>query len=122
RLTLVNAGHPRPYVCFSQTGGCEEIQAEAGFPLGVVEGADYSTQCRELGPGPCTLFFYTDGVIEAMNQQGEQFTSGRMIEVLQSGEDPHPATLIKRMRSGVEAFCQGAPQSDDITMLAVQLP
>ena len=121
-LSLVNAGHPRPYLCWPQGGTCEAIEAEAGFPLGVVERADYPAKQCELGTGPCTLFCYTDGVIEAMDEQGDQFTAARMIEVLQSTDDPHPSALIRRMRSRVEDFCKGAPQSDDITMLAVQLP
>ncbi|HUU85852.1 MAG TPA: SpoIIE family protein phosphatase [Phycisphaerae bacterium] len=120
RVTLANAGHHQPYV-IRRGGECGELQAEAGYPLGVVDHVEYATGSIELGPAPCTLFCYTDGVIEAMNDAGEIFTFERMVEVLHGLEDSDPGKTISRVREAVHAFCGGAAQSDDITMLAVEM-
>jgi sigma-B regulation protein RsbU (phosphoserine phosphatase) len=103
------------------TGECFEIPCEPGYPLGVVEQADYVTQWNDLGPEPCTLFCYTDGVIEAMNQAGDQFARSRMVQVLHAAAGIAPDKLIEQMRNSIAEFCAGATQSDDITMLAVHL-
>lgn len=121
RLTLANAGHHQPYLIRPSGGSCGELEADAGFPLGVVEQAEYATQSIDLGPEPCTLFCYTDGVIEAMNDPGDTFTFERMAEVLGSLDDPDPGETIMRVREAVHSFCGGAAQSDDVTMLAVEL-
>ncbi len=121
RLALANAGHHPPYVVRASAGDCAEALCESGYPLGVVGPAEYMTEQVELGPEPCTLFCYTDGVIEAMDTVGDQFTYAQMLEVLHSTEDIAPQSLIERMAAALAKFCGEATQSDDITMLALRL-
>ncbi len=121
RVTLANAGHHQPYVIRPGGGECGELESDSGFPLGVVEGTEYTARSIDLGPKPCTLFCYTDGVIEAMNDAGDMFTFERMVEVLGELDDTNPDNSITRVREAVHSFCGGAAQSDDITMLAVEL-
>jgi len=121
RITLANAGHYHPYAVRSAAGQLSRLEVPAGLPLGVAEEARYRAECLELGGEPCTIFCHTDGVIEALNTRDEQFTLDRMVEILESLSDPDPGDLIARMRSEITAFCQGATQNDDITMLALRL-
>ena len=121
QLALADAGHHPPYVVRVATGECFEVPCEPGYPLGVVGKADYMTQWLDLGPEPCTLFCYTDGVIEAMNPAGDQFTRSRMVQALHAAGDVAPDELIDQMGNSVAEFCGEAAQSDDITMLAVHL-
>ncbi len=121
RLTMANAGHHQPFILQPDAGRCYELEADAGFPLGVVQDGTYATQAFDLGPGPCTLFCYTDGVIEAMNEEHDLFTLQRMTDLLRANNTATPVDLIKRMRKAIHGFCSGAVQSDDITMLAASL-
>jgi len=74
-----------------------------------------------------TLFVYTDGVNEAENRMQEQFGEKRMLRVLRESTQPFgermPKTrshfLIEEMKCALDAFVDGAEQSDDLTMLCV---
>jgi len=76
-----------------------------------------------------SLFVYTDGVNEAENRMQEQFGEKRMLRVLRESTQPFgertPKTrshfLIDEMKYALDAFVDGAEQSDDLTMLCVSI-
>jgi sigma-B regulation protein RsbU (phosphoserine phosphatase) len=121
RLTLANAGHHLPYVVGPAPSDCFEVKCEPSYPLGVADDAEYATASIDLAAEPCTLFCYTDGVVEAMNTDGGQFGRARMLETLHAAIGAPPAEIISRMREAIITFCNEATQSDDITMLALRL-
>jgi len=65
------------------------------------------------------LFAYTDGVNEAKNVQEEQFTDRRILEVAAPHEN-NTETFLRIMLDAVHEFRGKAPQSNDITMLALK--
>jgi sigma-B regulation protein RsbU (phosphoserine phosphatase) len=79
----------------------------------------YETERIAMQPGDI-FFLYTDGVTEAMNPDAEQFGQQQLQDTLESTPHKHPADLIHAVRARVERHAKGAPQSDDITMLAVK--
>ena len=93
-----------------------------GVPLGLLSPCEYTAHTVELGPNPCTIFCYTDGVVEAMKNEDEFFGQSHTFDVLNATTDLDPAGMIASLRSAITDFCAGHPQSDDITMLAVHLP
>jgi sigma-B regulation protein RsbU (phosphoserine phosphatase) len=120
-LVLGNAGHLLPYVIVPSSAKCEVIEMEGGFPLGVVDDAEYEAHSVSLGAEPCLLYCYTDGVIEAMDPEGELFSTERLHEALRATDQLNPAKLIHRLRKEVSVFRRGAPPSDDITMMAIRV-
>jgi len=121
RLTYVTAGHHLPYLT---RRGVVEPAVRAGdpeFPLGVADDVCYTAASQDLGPDPCSIFFYTDGVIEAMDIEGNQFGETRVEKILAENCDDSPQVTIRKMRKAVAGFCKDAPQSDDITMIATRL-
>ena len=76
-----------------------------------------------------SLFVYTDGVNEAENRMQEQFGEKRMLRVLRESTQPFgertPKTrshfLIDEMKCALDAFVDGAEQSDDLTMFCVSI-
>ena len=66
------------------------------------------------------MFQYTDGVTEAMSPEEELFGEDRLLETLGSAPSAVPAELLTFVHDQVDAFADGAPQFDDITMLALQ--
>ncbi len=121
RLTYVTAGHHLPYL--TRRGRVEPTDqpCEPQFPLGVENDVCYAAASQDLGPDPCSVFFYTDGVIEAMDIEGNQFGEDRVEQILAENCDEPPHVTIRKMRKAVSGFCKDAPQSDDITMIAARL-
>jgi sigma-B regulation protein RsbU (phosphoserine phosphatase) len=66
------------------------------------------------------LFLYTDGVSEAFNAADEEFSEERLENVLRGGALSPCRDLIGSVDASLLAFAAGAPQSDDITMVAVR--
>jgi serine/threonine protein phosphatase PrpC len=100
-VTIANAGHLSPYL------DGQEVELNGALPLGVVENAMYQVTRFHLPQGS-RLTFYSDGVVEAQNQEGELFgfERGRAI----SGQ---PAAAI------VQAAMQFG-QEDDITVVTIE--
>jgi sigma-B regulation protein RsbU (phosphoserine phosphatase) len=67
------------------------------------------------------LFLYTDGVPEATTAERDDFTSERLVAALHHSSTLSCQDLIRNVTREVLAFTAGAPQSDDITMLALRL-
>ena len=119
-LRYCNAGHNKPIVVSKGEGTMENgqfLDAKPYLPLGVFEGTKYEEKEYTLPPG-ATLFLYTDGLTEAMTQNHEQFGSERMMAQLQGGVGCQEQ--IERMTQAVHEFVGDAPQSDDLTMLAIR--
>ena len=87
--------------------------------LGVTDRAKYATKTLRLDVGE-GLFLYTDGVTEAMDIDGNQFTEERLQASLQRDQSPTPKAAIQRALDEVKHFVAGAEQSDDITTLAIR--
>jgi serine phosphatase RsbU (regulator of sigma subunit) len=121
-VSFASAGHFMPVVITGDRSGCHELDCERGLPLGIDSKEQYGAATCDLGPLPCTVFAYTDGVVEAMNAREELFDWPRTMDALHDEPDLDPARMIRRVRSAITTFCGSVPQSDDITMVAVHLP
>jgi sigma-B regulation protein RsbU (phosphoserine phosphatase) len=116
-LAYSNAGHNPPFVLKSGHGA--EPLPGRGLPAGTLEDATYQTRETSLAPGD-VLFLYTDGVTEAMDGAGDLFTAARLQEALEKGDRSSPGTLMRQVMDAVQRFTDDAPQSDDLTALAVR--
>jgi sigma-B regulation protein RsbU (phosphoserine phosphatase) len=118
RLRYCNAGHDKPFVIGEET---KQLPAKPHLPLGVMDNMIYTTQETVLLSGE-SLFLYTDGLTEAMNESHEQFGLKHVEKGLQDciGNKPNVAEkIIRTMTNRVNGFVDGAEQSDDLTMLAI---
>ena len=104
------------------------LDVESNVPIGLWP--DYTFIGGHLGNiRGSSLFVYTDGVNEAENRMQEQFGEKRMLRVLRESTQPFgertPKTrshfLIDEMKCALDAFVDGAEQSDDLTMLCVSI-
>ena len=76
QLIYINAGHESPML-FRHNGGSEVLETSGGV-LGLFPGANFTVAAVKLNEGDL-LFAYTDGINEAKNQAGEQFTDERIL-------------------------------------------
>jgi len=115
-LEYINAGHESPILF--RPGEPPEILECTGGVLGLFPFARFATAHTRLQPGDL-MFCYTDGVNEAKNAAGDQFSDDRILSAGKSVSD-NAAGLLQEMNAQIEQFRGSAAQSDDITMLAVR--
>lgn len=115
---FVNAGHEMPFIAKSG-GSYEAYKLRPGFVLAGMEGMKYQSGCIQLAPGD-RIFQYTDGVTEATNAAQELYGMERLTNILARNADKPPAELLPAVKADIDAFVDGAPQFDDITMLCVK--
>jgi phosphoserine phosphatase RsbU/P len=119
-LTYVSAGH-NPPVLRRTAGGVERLEA-GGLPLGIQANALYQSGGSDLKPGDLLVIF-TDGVVEAENEAGEEYGEGRLLNLIGSsvtaaGESA--ATTLNRLMTSVDTFVGATRQHDDITCLILR--
>ena len=114
-LRYCNAGHNAPVLV--KADGNAELPVVPNLPLGIMPGMNFVEQEADLECGT-GLFLYTDGLNEAENPVHGQFGEERMMNILQAGVESR--VLIDTIRNAVHAFADGAPQSDDLTMLYIR--
>lgn len=116
-LHYVNAAHCPPLV-IGAGGAIEELET-TGMPVGLVEGAEFTVAERRLTPGD-KLVIYTDGVTEAQDSGGAFFGKKRLRQVLAAHAQGGCAVLHAAIHDAVAAFAEGAPPSDDITVVVLE--
>lgn len=116
-LTWSTGGHNPPYLLHA--GGEAEPLQGRGLPLGTFEDIPYETAGTRLHPGD-GLLLYTDGVTEAMDRADKPFGDERLRETLRAVGEVGPATFVAAVLENVRRFTAEAPQSDDLTVLAVR--
>jgi sigma-B regulation protein RsbU (phosphoserine phosphatase) len=115
-LAYVNAGHEPLFIIGPDgvKGGLERT----GPAVGLIPEARYIPGEIVLDPED-VLFGYTDGVTEAKSPEQDLFTRQRLLTIL-AQSPPSGTELLERINAALETHVKDAPQSDDITMLAVR--
>jgi serine phosphatase RsbU (regulator of sigma subunit) len=114
RLAYVNAGHNAPIL--RRANGTLEMLEAGGLPLGIQSAVKYETASLELKPGDALIFF-TDGVVEAFNESGEEFGNARWLSAIRNLPDWDAQQTLQFLMKRVDEFVGTTRQSDDITCL-----
>ena len=114
RLSYVNAGHNEP-ILRRASGALEKLET-GGLPLGIRFPFEYETASVEVQPGDA-LIFYTDGVVEAFNERGEEFGNERWANVIRALPAMSAEKSLQFLMEAVDGFVGGTRQSDDITCM-----
>lgn len=117
-FTYANAGH-NPPILVRADGTVSNLPAMGGVAMGVMMGLSYAENSVTLSAGD-TLLLYTDGISEAMDGDGREFTEGRLIRSLGESYRESVEIVMSSLIDSVHQFVGGAPQSDDITCLIVR--
>lgn len=120
-MTYVNAGHNYPLI-IKKDGTVEWVKSKPGLVLGGMEGIRYRQNELVLQDGEC-IYLYTDGVTEALDAEQELFGDDRLEQTLSRPEvrSLSPELLLSFVNEDLLAFTRGVEQSDDITMLGLQM-
>ncbi len=112
-----NGGHNLPY--FINGGEIEPLRNTGGMALGFKADVMYRSETITLRAGD-GLFLFTDGVTEAMDDSGNQFTEPRLEEFLQQADGSSATEIVRNAVDRVKSHSADAPQSDDITALVLK--
>jgi sigma-B regulation protein RsbU (phosphoserine phosphatase) len=116
-LTMSNSGVPYPVRC---TGDTCEVIVSPGVPLGSFYGTTYDEIHLPLVVGDVYVFC-SDGVSEAMNALGDEFTSERLIEVVKRVKHLTAAEMVEAIVNAVSEHRAGAPPNDDTTIVVLKI-
>ena len=114
---LVNAGH-WPALLKKVTGEVRFVGEEkAGPPLGVTNNVAYDSFVGTFDPGDLLILF-TDGLVDAMNSNGEAFGQARIIDVVRHSSGS-PEDVGNRLVQEIHRFVGQRPQTDDMCLVVV---
>ncbi|NRF95576.1 serine/threonine-protein phosphatase [Paenibacillus frigoriresistens] len=118
-LVYANAGHCLPVIIRSNFEADEPPKLK-GVMLGGLPAQSYNEQ-EVILKEEDLVFFYTDGIIEANNPEGEMFRLERLIELLVHNSFRKPTEIETIVTEAINAFTEGLPQKDDITMVILKI-
>ncbi len=113
-----NAGHPPPLIFRSADCTVEE-EAPMGIVMGISDDAEYKENRIEFSTGD-TAIFYTDGITEAMNSQGELYGLKRLIDVITANCHAETKEVVEKILADISSFSQSTEQHDDITLIIIK--
>ncbi len=118
RMTLTQAGHPPP-ICLRNDKEPILI-GSGGFPVGMFPDLDYTEEEMNLKQGD-RLVLYSDGITECINNNCEQFSTERLIELLEKEKDASSGELVKKVRQSLEQWKGDEIYEDDITLIVMDV-
>lgn len=119
RVAFVDCGHTKTVHYRHSLGRCELLEGP-NVPFGFQEAATYRQESAELGEGD-VLLFYSDGLTEARNAEGEFFGVERLARLVKQERSLAPAELLEAVRSAAVNFSGGAVFADDLTCVAARI-
>lgn len=126
-VTVARAGHEQPLFVRRDpaSGGlarAEFVESE-GMALGLVPDEIFSLAMAErieaFAPGD-VLVLYTDGLTEAPNEEGREFSGARLADVVRTWQAKTPREINDAILEGVQRFTGDTPQRDDFTLVTVK--
>ncbi|MCK7595608.1 PP2C family protein-serine/threonine phosphatase [Pseudomarimonas salicorniae] len=121
RVCYANGGHNRPYLCRPGAAPAKLV-ADEGVALGILPGAEFRSQALQLQPGD-TLYLYSDGVTEAVSEDGSFFGEPRLeAELAELTAQPGLSAKqwVEANLASVIGFSDDHHQADDITILVLR--
>jgi sigma-B regulation protein RsbU (phosphoserine phosphatase) len=116
-FTMANAGAETPIVC--RGGEITKPQVE-GVPIGLLEDRAYEevTYAAETGD---LLLLFSDGVVDQLNSNGEEFGRGRLSRAVKSHCGLAPKELLAALFKDLDEYMKDTPITDDQTLIAIKV-
>lgn len=127
RLTVCNAGHPRPLLYRSAQrqwdllGHLESSapSAPSNLPLGILAGSEYEQFDVQLEAGDC-LLSYTDALIESCDADGEMLGEAGLLRIMRLLGDVPAEELIETLLGEIARRYPENLSEDDVTVLVMR--
>ena len=120
-IVCANAGHSFPLLYSADQQTYQTIgDKNTGNGLGIWQESVYETM-RYPFDRSSRVFLYTDGVYEAKNPQGEEFTVERLEKLVGTYTRQPAAKLIANISEAIDVFTDTCPKEDDLTLIAIEV-
>ena len=127
RMTVCNAGHPRPLVYHAAQRRWDFLghhdaspkSTPSNIPLGIMDVSDYEQFDVELEPGDCVVSF-TDGLIESYDSDGEMLGEAGVLRIMRHLGDVEPGRLIEALLKEIAGRHPENLTEDDVTVMVVR--
>ena len=120
-LVCANAGHSFPFLYNAHEKTYHPVgDKNTGNGLGIWRDSVYETTHYPFDPLG-RMFLYTDGVYEAKNPKGEEFTVDRLGQLVSAWREQSAAELITSVSEAIDTFTDNCPKDDDLTLIAIEV-
>lgn len=119
-LFVAHAGHPQMHILRAETQQIEAVQLPTALVMGLPGGTASETVSIDLQPGD-RIYTYTDGVIEAENQHGQEFGIAQLEQALVDSAELPVQIGLDLLFSKVSEFTKHSGQQDDIALLGLEV-
>ena len=120
-FVCANAGHSFPFLYNAQEKTYHPVgDKNTGNGLGIWRDSVYETTHYPFDQ-LSKIFLYTDGVYEAKNPKGEEFTIDRLRGLVDAWTDQSVAELVTSVSEAVDTFTDNCPKDDDLTLIAIEV-
>ncbi len=113
----ISAGYPGPI--YQSPGGDTTVLWAHSFPIGLFEDVVYEEWLIRLRPGD-RLYFYSDGVTEAINERDKQFGRERLIGAIDQVRTARIQQSLALLLESVTEWCGTAGLEDDVSVLSLK--
>jgi sigma-B regulation protein RsbU (phosphoserine phosphatase) len=125
QLTLARAGHELPFFYDQHSNGSLDVGPiqSPGMAVGMVPPEIFDAVIKDTSihfGDEDALLLYTDGITEAVNPAGEEYTGERLLKLLRTNGKESAQTILDRTLDSVQRFADGAGQVDDLTLIAIK--
>jgi sigma-B regulation protein RsbU (phosphoserine phosphatase) len=114
----VNAGH-NPPLLYRRAEQQVHIMPRGGLAIGWFTNNPMQPVYLELAPGD-VMVYYTDGLTEAENEQGDYFGEARLVQAILDAAEYSAQDILNYIVDQVDAFCGNVPAFDDLTLCVVR--
>jgi serine phosphatase RsbU (regulator of sigma subunit) len=118
-LEYTCGGHNPPLLVRFRTGECLLLD-EAGPIVGILPDAQFTNTVVPLEPGDF-LTMFTDGVTEQEDEQGEEFSTDRLRQVILREQGESASTAVAHIAEAVSAYAGAREQADDLTVVVMKV-
>ena len=120
-LVCANAGHSFPLLYNEHQKAYHPIgDKNTGNGLGIWRDSVYETTHYPFDP-LSRMLLYTDGVYEAKNPKGEEFSVDRLQQLVGACPEQSAAELVTNISEAVDTFTDNCPKDDDLTLIAIEV-
>ena len=121
-ITLSRAGHDAPLLYKRSSQAVIPLKPR-GMVLGIDSGSVFDRLASDftvpLERGDC-LVLYTDGVTEALDNEGNEFGVERTTQSIRRSAPNGAQAVVTRLIDDVRSFAASTPQNDDITLIVIR--
>jgi len=118
-VEYASAGHQPLLIYRRATDALETVDVQS-VPIGVERAAEYTRKIIRLADGDIVVL-YTDGIIEALNEQGKQYGRRGISSMILKHKDLASKEIVNKIKSDLSSFVGSTRQHDDQTVLVFKM-